>query len=144
LFGLLSDDSEYMQGVFRSSTSDSSGVADESGLFVIKRDAGAADGTRSVCVLFRQRGGQFDKKCAQDPGNKLRLYSKCCWQFLKILGTPEETQLVELSTVTAAHTYNLPSSPEWYGVAEGNGTARSHYVDQVKILYSGDPILTIY
>jgi hypothetical protein len=72
-----------MQGVFRSSTSDSSGVADESGVFLVKKDAGAPDGTRSICMFFRQRGGQFDKKCAQDPGNKLRLYSKCFWQSCK-------------------------------------------------------------
>ena len=75
LFGLL-DDSGDLQGVYSSSTADSSGVADASGVFLVKRDSVAADGLQSVCLYFRQRGGQFDKKCAQDPDNKLRLYGK--------------------------------------------------------------------
>ena len=132
-----------MQGVFRSSTSDSSGVADESGVFLIKTNPDVSFGTRSICVYLRQRGGQFDKKCALDPGNKLRLYSKFCWQFLKILGTPEETQLVLLSTVTAVKIYNVPSKPKWIGVYEGNGTPRGQFVDQIKMKFSTDPILTI-
>jgi hypothetical protein len=78
LFGLLDDISGYIEGVFSSSTADNSGV------FIVRRDPDAADGTRSVCVYSRQRGGHFDQNCAQDPGNKLRLYSKCSWQFLKI------------------------------------------------------------
>jgi hypothetical protein len=70
LFGLLSDDSEYMQGVFCSSTADNSGV------FLVKRDPGAAAGQHSLCVFFRQRGGQFNQKCVLDPDDKLRLYGK--------------------------------------------------------------------
>jgi hypothetical protein len=76
LFGLLDDDSGDLQGVYSSSTADSSGAADDSGVFEVKRDPDAAAGQQSVCVYFRQRGGQFDKKCVQDPGNKLRLYGK--------------------------------------------------------------------
>jgi hypothetical protein len=75
LFGLL-DDSGDLQGVYSSSTADSSGVADESGVFLVKTDPDAAAGEHSVCVYLRQRGGQFDKKCALDPSNKLRLKSK--------------------------------------------------------------------
>jgi hypothetical protein len=79
-----------MQGVFRSSTSDSSGVADESGVFLVKRDPGAAAGLHSVCVFFRQRGGQFDQKRVLDPDDKLRLYGKFFFDcFLKILGTAQ-------------------------------------------------------
>ncbi len=70
LFGLLDDDSGDLQGVYSSSTAESSGV------FVVKRDPDAAADQQSVCVYFRQRGGQFDKKCARDPDNKLRLYGK--------------------------------------------------------------------
>jgi hypothetical protein len=76
LFGLLDDDSGDLQGVYSSSAADSSGVADDSGVFVVKRDRDATAGQRIVCVYFRQRGGQFDNKCVQDPGNKLRLYGK--------------------------------------------------------------------
>jgi hypothetical protein len=76
LFGLLDDYSGGLQGVYSSSTADSSGVADDSGVFVVKRDPDAAAGLQSMCVYFRQRGGQFDRKCALDPGNKLRLYGK--------------------------------------------------------------------
>ena len=72
LFGLLDDHSGLTQGVFRSSTADNSGV------FVVKRDPEAAAGLHSVCVYFRQRGGKFDKTCALDPSNKLRLYGKYC------------------------------------------------------------------
>ncbi len=75
LFGLL-DDSGDLQGVYSSSAADSSGVADESGVFLVKTDPDAAAGEHSVCVYLRQRGGQFDKKCALDPSNKLRLKSK--------------------------------------------------------------------
>jgi hypothetical protein len=75
LFGLL-DDSGDLQGVYSSSAADSSGVADESGVFLVKTDPDAAAGKHSVCVYLRQRGGQFDKKCALDPSNKLRLKSK--------------------------------------------------------------------
>ena len=71
LFGLLDDDSGDLQGVFSSSTADNSGV------FVAKRDPDAAAGAQSVCVYFRQRQGQFDQKCALDPEDKLKLYSKC-------------------------------------------------------------------
>ena len=73
LFGLLDDHSRLTQGIFLSSTADSNGVADSSGVFLVKRDPDAAAGFHSVCVYFRQRGGQFDKTCALDPGNKLRL-----------------------------------------------------------------------
>jgi hypothetical protein len=66
LFGLL-DDSGDLQGVYSSSAADSSGVADESGVFLVKTDPDAAVGKHSVCVYLRQRGGQFDKKCALDP-----------------------------------------------------------------------------
>jgi hypothetical protein len=76
LFGLLDDDSGDLQGVYSSSAADSSGVADDSGVFLFKTDPDAAAGTKSVCVFFRQSGGQYDKKCALDPENKLRLYSK--------------------------------------------------------------------
>jgi hypothetical protein len=76
LFGLLDDDSGDLQGVYSSSAANSSGVADDSGVFVIKRDPDATAGQQIVCVYFRQRGGQFDNKCVQDPGNKLRLYGK--------------------------------------------------------------------
>ncbi len=79
LFGLL-DDSGDLQGVFSSSTSDSSGVADESGVFLVKRDAAAAVGTRSSCMLLRQREGPVDTKCAQDACDNLRLHRKCHWQ----------------------------------------------------------------
>ena len=77
LFGLLDDHSRDLQGVFRSSTADSNGVADSSGVFLIKTNPEAAAGLHSVCVYFRQREGQFDQKCALDPDNKLRLYGKC-------------------------------------------------------------------
>jgi hypothetical protein len=70
LFGLLDDISGDLQGVYSSSTAGSSGV------FKVKRDPDAAAGQQNVCVYFRQRGGQFDNKCVQDPGNKLRLYGK--------------------------------------------------------------------
>jgi hypothetical protein len=82
LFGLL-DDSGDLQGVYSSHAKDSSGVADESGVFLFKTNPDAAAGQHSVCVYLRQRGGQFDKKCVTDPENKLRLYSKCCWKFCK-------------------------------------------------------------
>jgi hypothetical protein len=70
LFGLLDDISGDLQGVYSSSAANSSGV------FKVKRDPDAAAGQQIVCVYFRQRGGQFDNKCVQDPGNKLRLYGK--------------------------------------------------------------------
>ncbi len=57
--------------------------------------------------------------------------------------TMDQTQLDLLSTVTAVEKYNLPLSPEWHGVRENEGSARSQFVDQVNILYSADPILTI-
>jgi hypothetical protein len=76
LFGLLDDDSGDLQGVYSSSAGDSSGVADDSGVFLVKTDPEAVAGTKSVCVYFRKSRGQYDKKCVQDPDNKLRLYSK--------------------------------------------------------------------
>jgi hypothetical protein len=76
LFGLLDDDSGDLQGVYSSSAADSSGVADDSGVFLVKTDPEAVAGTKSVCVYFRKSRGQYDKKCVQDPDNKLRLYSK--------------------------------------------------------------------
>jgi hypothetical protein len=81
LFGLLDDDSGDLQGVYTSSAADSSGVADDSGVFLVKINPDAAAETKSVCVYFRQRGVQFDKKCALDPGNKLRLFCKYSSQF---------------------------------------------------------------
>jgi hypothetical protein len=76
LFGLLDDDSGDLQGVYSSSAADSSGVADDSGVFLVKTNPDAAAGTKSVCVFFRKSRGQYDKKCALDPDNKLRLYGK--------------------------------------------------------------------
>jgi hypothetical protein len=77
LFGLLDDNSGDLHGVYSSSTADSSGV------FVFKKDRDATAGQQIVCVYFRQRGGQFDNKCVQDPGNKLRLYGKYSLQHSK-------------------------------------------------------------
>ncbi len=78
LFGLLDDDSGDLQGVYSSSAADSSGVADESGVFFVKRDSGAATGIHSVCLFLRQRGGQLDKKGVLDTEDKRRLYGKLC------------------------------------------------------------------
>ena len=76
LFGLLDDDSGDLQGVYSSSAGDSSGVADDSGVFLVKINPDATAGQHSVCVYLRKSRGQFDKKCVQDPDNKLRLYGK--------------------------------------------------------------------
>jgi hypothetical protein len=132
LFGLLDDDSGDLQGVYSSSAADSSGVADDSGVFLVKTNPDAAAGQHSVCVFFRKSRGQYDKKCAQDPDNKLRLYR-----------TQEQTQLDLLSTVTVVQNYALPSSPEWRGVKVSNGLPRGVFVDKVEINFSADPILTI-
>jgi hypothetical protein len=40
-------------------------------------------------------------------------------------------------------TYVLPSSPEWRGVYEPDGSDRGVFVDLVKINFSADPILTM-
>ena len=109
LFGLLDDHSGLTQGVFRSSTADKSGVADSSGVFQVKTNPDAAAQLHSVCVYFRQRGGQLDKTCALDPGNKFRLNRTIIGRLtlISLEKNNQENQLDQMSSHTTDITYTL-------------------------------------
>jgi hypothetical protein len=103
LFGLLDDISGDLQGVYSSSAANSSGVADDSGVFEVKRDPDAAAGQQNVCVYFRQRGGQFDNKCVQDPGNKLRIHRTIICR-LPLIFSDKSHQEIELDQMILTRT----------------------------------------